>query len=162
MGKSKSSSKTASNVTDRRIGATDQAVVVAEGSTLVATDHGATAAATHVAERSLIENGAIARAAIDGVVKAQGRALDTVDDAITESYDFSGDIADKAFSSLENVHLQSLENVATANKGILDISEEAIYRVEQSTRSDAAQSFNKLLETTAIVAAGFLFVKAVK
>lgn len=166
MSSSRSKSSTSSNITDRRIGATDSAIVVTEGSSAYLSDYGAVAAGTGLAEMALITNTAVtqdvAGKAINGIVAAQDRALETVDRSIEEAYTFSSDVADSAFrfsgealeeslSTLEMVNLRALDNVETANKGIFDTTERAIASVEASTRSDAAQSFNKLLSTTAVI-----------
>lgn len=158
MSSSKSSASTTSNITDRRIGATDEAVVVAEGGTAVITDQGAfdvAGRALDTANYAVAGSGQVARdlfnTASTVLIQSQNRALSTVDDAIDRSYDFSGEVVEDSLSTIEEVNLQAFKNVETANKSIADVSEQAIAKVEASTRSDAAQSFNKLLSTTAII-----------
>jgi len=170
---SKSSSSAASNVTDRRIGATDNAIVAAEGAQIMVTDSGAIARATQLAEtalfaqtavasRALAANQAVSTKSITEANQSTRKALESAEKISGQSFDFSGNTVDKTFSFARDVNLQALKNVETANKSLLDVSNGAISKIEQSTRSDGAVAFNSLMQTGAVVAIGFVMVQAMR
>jgi hypothetical protein len=166
MSSSKSSSESASNVTDRRIGATDQAVVIAEGSqgnfnltsNMESVDGYVVDRTSEVAERALITSAQIARDSLSTADSISGKAFGFGEEAL----DLSGDTFRQSLQTIENLVVESIRNVETANESVLDISGQAINQVEASTRSDAAQSFNKFLTFATVASIGAAVVFSVR
>ena len=175
MSKSKSSSSQASNVTDRRIGATDDAIVLAEGATgsFSVVNQITDAGALQVASENNKASNELVEAALEQAFGFGRASLDFSGEVVEESFQFSNEniervldsndrTIDGAFDVIEDVIVSSLKNVDTANKSLKDVSDHAITKVEASTRSDAAQSFNKLMETVAVGAIAYAFVMSVR
>lgn len=173
MSSSKSSASTASNVTDRRIGATDSAIVATEGSQVVVTDSGAIAANAIVAQNAIIENSNLARLsaataleqtekAISGIAEVTNEGFDFAGMVVNNAFGFSEDLADDSFDLVKSLTADANKRVDTANKYAADIAESSISAVELSTRSESSEIFNKLLQTTTIVAVGYIAMKAIK
>ncbi|RKQ73108.1 hypothetical protein [Oceanibaculum indicum] len=166
---SSSSSSSTTNVnTDARIAATDQAVVIGEGGSysVVATDYGSVEAAIRTVEGSNATTQAALQASVDAAniaaaassaalasnERATGRALDTVDKTVDESFDFVRAANEDALGLVDSVQRQAFDVAKVAQTSIADFADQALGRVDESMRDEAARSIDKLLSTASVVA----------
>lgn len=133
MSSSKSSSRSASNVTDRRIGATDNAIVAAEGSTISVIDPGG----VQLAEDALISNNILARQSLasnnQAIKEAAGvvnNAIGFAGDTVRDSLGFAGETVEESFtfgeksvSAIEYTTDRSLDTVDEALEEFVNFAE---------------------------------------
>lgn len=166
---SDSRSESKSNVTDRRIGATDSAIVVAEGSSASFVDPGALVAAdrqnaraTALAEKAMMGNVEITGKALKTVETTTSRSLDSVDrslGSVDKANELTADNYDKLLGFAKHHTSESNKLVDTANKALSDVSTHAISKVESSIRSDENLAIRDLIKTAGLVGGAFALAK---
>ena len=149
-GRSSSSSEQSNDVVDRRIGATDNAIVAAENSGVTVnnwtTDFGAISAAGN-AITSAVDR------AIGGNVQVTTAALSANREVVNDSLGTVESLADNAFQFAAQGREHEARLIGIANQALEDTANLAISKVESATRSDAAQAFETLVRTTALAGA---------
>lgn len=161
---SKSSSNQTTNNTDRRVGAADRAIAATEGSavnqTIINTVDSlpALSVAAQATKESNITNRIVATQAFNFGTNALASNVKVVDSSLSSV----GNVVDRSAGLIETINLRSTESIRDANAFAHDVSKQAINSVEQSTRSDANQSFDKLINGMMIVGVVAFISLAVK
>lgn len=88
----------------------------------------------------------------DSIVASQGGTITITD----------GGIVQDAFDFASVVVSQLGENVRTTNDTIMNSTQQAIDTLANAQKSETAQTMDKLLNTTALVAGGLLLYKVLK
>lgn len=171
FGGSKSTSTSTTNVTDRRIGAAEGAIVTAEGSTTIinAVDAGAIATAqkaaeanARVAERAIVESFALGRQSLEFADNTVENALDFSGDTVERSLDSVDQTLDKSLDTIESINKKAFESSERANNSIADVSGQAISIIERATRSDQTTTLEALIKYGALTVAAIFISKAVR
>lgn len=109
----------------------------------ISTDHGAVDAGRKIGEAAFD----FGEDALDIVGEVSGRAIDRISDATDRSLDFGEDALDASFGFASSV-VDSQAKLATQGFGTLA---GAIDKASQATRSDTADTIQKLTKTAGIV-----------
>ena len=155
MSSSSSSSKNKTKNIDRRIAASDQAVVVGEGSTFRALDGGA-----------INEAGRTSRAALETSRQSTAQALDTNRQVSNEALDTNRQISSEALNTTENVSLVAIEGAQKNTRTALQNQSQNLdkaFEFANKAQTDSEESITRdlfkfgtigALGTAAIIAIG--------
>ena len=162
--KSSSSSSSSTEINDSRTAASDQAVVVREGSelTTIVNNEVVDPGLIKFAETATIESLGLGRAAVDSNERALSKALDFSRNTVDEGFDFGRNVLDSSYDLIDEHAKLVYDSLQTANNNVLDISEQAIGSVARSNEAEAQLALQNITRAAMILAAIFVLPQILK